>query len=265
MKKIISVIICAVMLLSVLPFNAFAAKEINFAVRISKETDNELELVLDFDGGTGFSALDIDIDYDRVKLSLKTCKKGTGYEAFEKYLSEKNALSICSINVNHNPVKVSMANVLEYKNIGGKKSVLILNFAKAQGEKFEKDDVTFDFTNCQTSSFEDIKVNLAYDLKTPAATSASNTEISTQYPQQSSADNIEGEPEGEIGGEVQGESQSQDASGNDGTPSTDENENQPASKTTAIVLIVAGVVVVVGAAALILFKSKKKPESEDKD
>lgn len=262
MKKILSVILCALMLLSVLPFTAFAAEEINFTVRIAKETDNELELTLDFDGGQGFAALDIDIEYNKVKLSLKTCKKGDGYVAFENYLKEENALSICSINVNNYPVKVSMANILEYKKVGGKKPVLHLIFSKAQGETFEKDDVTFDFTNCQTSSFENIKINLGYDLEKPKSTVTSSSSSSqgetTLFPQQPSEDNPDN-IDSETGEAVEDDKSGESAQQNDGEPS------QPEEKpnTTVIVLIVAGVAVAVGVVAFFLFKSKKKEKSEE--
>ncbi|MBQ8227540.1 MAG: hypothetical protein IJZ88_00855 [Clostridia bacterium] len=260
MKKIISVVISLFMVLSLIPFTASAADEIDFTLRISSETDNELTLVLDYDGGTGFSALDIDVSYDRVRLELKSCEKGAGYVAFEKYLNDNDALSICSINQNQNPVKVSMANTIGFKAIDGKKSVITLTFAKVPGTKFAEEDVTLDFTNCQTASFENIAVNFDYDLTAPVQGATEKTEQdATEYPQQTSADNVDEAVDSEIGDSVEGEAQQTPAqSGSEDEPAEKNDTDDGNSKTVIIIAAVA--VLVVGAAVIVLFviKSKKK-------
>lgn len=272
MKKIISVFICILMVLSLLPFTASAADEIDFTLRIKSETDDEVVLTLDYDGGTGFCALDIDISYDRVRLERKNCEKGDGYVAFEKYLSENDALSMCSINPGTNPMKVSMANTLGFKKIDGKKSVITLRFAKVPGTKFAKDDVSFDFTNCQTEAFTDIKVNLAYDLKQPVSVadktnSADKTEDPTEYPQQPSQDNVEGEdseignaPEADNGNDTVGQDAEAPESEGDGADDT-ATTGEKSDKTKTIVIIVAAAVVVLGAGAVVIVKVKGKKKN----
>ena len=275
MKKLISVFICAIMILSLVPFTASAADEINFTLRIKSETDNDVVLTLDYEGGTGFCALDADITYDKIRLERKSCEKGDGYVAFEKYLNDNDALSMCSFNPGANPMKVSMANTLGFKAIGGKKSVITLKFAKVPGTKFAKDDVKIEFTNCQTAAFTDIKVNLSYDLKQPVnvVEKTDTTGDATEFPQQPSQDNIEGE-ESEVG----------DVSSVDGNSSAAEQDAEPQEKdeqanadadtgdtttigakpdnTKKIIIIVAVVVVVLGAGAVVIVKAKGKKKND---
>ncbi len=261
MKKIISVLICLMMIISLVPFTVSAAAgEINFTLRIQSETDNEVVLVLDYDSGTGFSALDIDIAYDRVNLELKSCEKGTGYSDFQEYLDSEKALSICSINPNENPIKVSMANTIGFKVIKGNKSVVTLTFAKAAGTDFTKESLTFDFTNCQTAAFEDIKVNFDYDMTPPKENVTNNTaEGSTEYPQQTSADNAIDDTDSEIG-----ESDKDDVI--DESPYDDPDETtgaevdkKPATKT---IIIIVAVVAVVGAGAFVALRLKSKKKKD---
>ncbi len=252
MKKIISVAIAMIMILSMIPFTVFAADEVTFTLRIESETDNELTLVLDCDKGTGFSALDIDISYDRIRLELKSCEKGEGYAAFEKYLNDQGALSICSINSNENPVKVSMANTIGFKTIDGKKSIVKMNFAKVPGTKFAKEDVTLDFTNCQTAAFSDIKVNFDYDLTAPSNNSEEKPQESeTEYPQQTSADNVDDL----INDEINEQGESNDSS--DDT-STGADENKKDAVDTKMIIIIVAAVCVAGIVAFVFLKIKSK-------
>ena len=272
MKKIISVFICAIMVLSLLPFTASAADEINFTLRLKSETDNEVVLTLDYDGGKGFCALDADITYDRVRLELKSCEKGDGYVAFEKYLDSEGSSSISSINAKINPIKVSMANLLGFRSVGGKKSVVILKFAKVPGTKFAKNDVTVDFTNCQTETFTDIKVNFGYDLKqsVTVAEKTEATEASTEYPQQPSEDNIEGDTDSEIGDiPVTGENNEPVEQENQEQPDGDTVGAEDATATGAdsdnnkkIIIIVAVAVVALGAGAVVIVKVKGKKKND---
>lgn len=260
MKKLISVFVCLVMVLSLLPVTVLAADEIDFTLRIKEETDNELTLTLDYDGGTGFSALDIEISFDKIRLELKSCEKGDGYTAFEKYLEKNGAASICSINQESNPVKVAVANTLGFKAVDGKKSVLTLKFAKVPGTKFAKEDVIFEFTNCQTASFTDIKVDFDYDLTAPVTVAEESTD-STEYPQQPSADNIEGEESSEIGNAVEENDASKSNGQNEAEQKEDEaDNNKPNTKTVVIIIAVA--VCVVGVAVVSIFKVKGKKKDD---
>ena len=256
MKKIASVMICLVMVLSLLPFTVSAADEINFALRIEEETEKEVTLVLDYDGGVGFSALDIDITFDRIRLDLKSCEKGDGYAAFEKYLESNSHASICSVNSKENPIRVSMANTLGFKAIDGEKSVVKMKFAKVPGTKFAKEDVTFDFTNCQTASFTDIKVNFEYDLAAPVenADNQNSSEDTTEYPQQTSADNAN-ESDDDIKDDVKDESQESDGNTitTGATDETDDSDKKPAVIIAVAAVCVAGI----GVAVFMIIKKKK--------
>ena len=71
MKKIISLLICVMLLAVALPFSAFAADSADFKLSVVAQDDKSVTIEFSFVGGTGFSALDYEIKYNKVKLSLK--------------------------------------------------------------------------------------------------------------------------------------------------------------------------------------------------
>ncbi len=256
MKKIVSVLICMIMLLSVIPLTASAADEARFTLRIKEETDKSLTLVIDFDGGTGFSALDFEVEYDRVRLQAKSCKKGDGYKAFEDSLNDMVS-PIYSSNANKNPLMFSMANISPFKITDGKKSIAEMVFTKVPGTKFEKDDVSVKFTNCQTVEFKDISVSFDYDLSEPVSTSAtvSAEQDETDYAQEPSSDNVDGDSE--IGEAVAGESENTDS--DTAFENTDDsNADDGKNNVKTVVIIVASVLAVAGVGTIILVNFKKK-------
>lgn len=253
MKKIISVVIALIMVLSLFPFTVSAADEIDFTLRIKSETDKDLVLELDYDGGTGFSALDIEVSFDRIRLELISCEKGSGYAAFEKYLTDQGAASICSINKNENPIKISMANTIGFKPVDGDKSIVTFEFAKVPGTRFAKEDVSFEFTNCQTGTFTDIEVNFEYDMKVPASdTNADNSDkVDEEDSQPTSADKADTNTDSESNGSAEPES------------APDKNSTEPEKAddkgdSKVIIIVVAVIVCVVAAATVVLVKIKKK-------
>ncbi len=254
MKKIISVLICAVMLLSVIPFTVAAANEAKFTLRIKEETDKALVLVLDFDGGTGFSALDFEVEYDRVRLQIKGCKKGEGYEAFEDGLSDPVS-PIYSSNANENPIMFSMANISPFKVTDGKKSVAQIEFTKVPGTKFEKDDVKIEFTNCQTAKFNNIEVAFDYDLTPPAQVQSQSASANNgaQDPQQEGSSNSASQ--GEEDESSIADNSEQNVLANDEPTNKDAVNTQlkKAISIAAVILIVVGI----GVAVLVIMKKKK--------
>lgn len=261
MKKIISVLICVLMVLSLLPFTVSAADEIKFTLRIKEETEKFVTLVLDYDGGTGFAALDFEVSYDRIRLQAQSCQKGEGYEAFAKSIEKENGASLYSMNQSINPMKFSIANTVAFKAVGGKKDIAQITFTKVPGTKFAKEDVTVEFTNCQTASFTDIKVVFAYDLSytPPASSAASEENDATEYPQMPSSDNVDDNIDSEIGDSVPAvNEQSNENEGADAQQNEDDNGDDDGSRTKTVIIIVAVAVCAVGVVAVILFKTKKK-------
>lgn len=258
MKKIVSVLICLVMVLSLIPFTVSAADEVKFTLRIQEETEKTVTLTLDYDGGTGFSALDFEVSFDRVRLQLKSCKKGAGYDAFEKELNENGGGSLYSYNSNTNPLMFSIANIEPFRATDGEKDIVRMTFTKMPGIKFAKEDVTVEFTNCQTSEFKDIKVSFDYDMTVPASTAPqTSAENSTEYPQQPSSDNVE-DNDSEIGDPLNSSDSSAADEENSPQPQQEDDGDNDSSKTKTVIIIVATVVVLVGIAAVVLFKVKKK-------
>ena len=253
MKKIVSVFICLVMVLSLIPFTVSAADSIDFKLRLKEETDSTVTLTIDYDGGTGFSALDFEVTYDRAKLQADTFQEGKGYEAFAKKIKKDGQISICELNSRANPLRASIANTVGFSVTDGKKSVVEMKFIKAQGTKFSKEDINVEFTNCQTASFTDIKVSFAYDLSAPAADGNSSADVST------SANSAAG----------QSVSVDSGVNGGDSADNTDKNAPQGedsdagngdeggVSRTTVVIIVVVAVVFVAGAAAFVALKKKK--------
>ncbi len=260
MKKVISVAICLVMVLSMIPMTALAVDEIDFTLRIKSETDSDLILTLDYDGGTGFSALDMEISYDRIRLELKSCEKGEGYMRFTDRLSKKGEMSICSINPKDNPIKIGMANITGYEAIDNEKSLIVLKFAKVPGTKFTKEDVKIEFTNCQTGVPADIEVNFKYDLTAPAVNEPDNEgDETTVYPQQTSADNADDFNDSEIGDKVE---KTEDGS-SETRPDEEEKADSTPSSGKKIIIIVAVVAVCAGVAGAVAFKIKGKKKKQN--
>ena len=194
MKKILSVIlaVAVVFLIAIVP--SFAAQSTEFKITLVEQSDKSATVTFDYAGGAGFCALDFEIKYNDVKLTLKECIYGDGYNAFSKYLTENGSACISNINDKANPIKVAMALLQPFKAINGG-SLVKMTFSKIPGTKLSENDITVEITNCQTSDFKDITVNVTSDLDF----SGSSVGGSTQYPQMTSVDGTVGGDENEIG------------------------------------------------------------------
>ena len=273
MKKIISLLICVMLLAAALPFSAFAADSADFKLSVVAQDDKSVTIEFSFVGGTGFSALDYEIKYNKVKLSLKEqdCKKGSGLTAFNEYASEKSGMSpIVSINAAKNPILGAFASIEPFKAINGDGSLAKIKFSKIPGTKLTESDITVTIGNCQTYEFKDISVSVTTDL----TGSVTNANASTEYAQNTSVDGKNDGTDSEIGESVQpsdgnssGDSGS-DASQNGGDGSGDSSSAEKSLKESSplkkIIIIAAAVVCVAGIGTVVVFfgKNSKKNDGE---
>lgn len=273
MKKIISLLICVMLLAAALPFSAFAADSADFKLSVVAQDDKSVTIEFSFVGGTGFSALDYEIKYNKVKLSLKEqdCKKGSGLIAFNEYASEKSGMSpIVSINAAKNPILGAFASIEPFKAINGDGSLAKIKFSKIPGTKLTESDITVTIENCQTYEFKDISVSVTTDL----TGSVTNANASTEYAQNTSVDGKNDGTDSEIGESVQpsdgnssGDSGS-DASQNGGDGSGDFSSAEKGLKESSplkkIIIIAAAVVCVagIGTVVVLFVKNSKKNDGE---
>lgn len=273
MKKIISLLICVMLLAAALPFSAFAADSADFKLSVVAQDDKSVTVEFSFVGGTGFSALDYEIKYNKVKLSLKEqdCKKGSGLTAFNEYASEKSGMSpIVSINAAKNPILGAFASIEPFKAINGDGSLAKIKFSKIPGTKLTESDITVTIENCQTYDLKYISVSVTTDL----TGSATNANASTEYAQNTSVDGKNDGTDSEIGESVQpsdgnssGDSGS-DASQNGGDGSGDSSSAEKSLKESSplkkIIIIAAAVVCVagIGTVVVLFVKNSKKNDGE---
>ncbi len=273
MKKIISLLICVMLLAAALPFSAFAADSADFKLSVVAQDDKSVTIEFSFVGGTGFSALDYEIKYNKVKLSLKEqdCKKGSGLTAFNEYASEKSGMSpIVSINAAKNPILGAFASIEPFKAINGDGSLAKIKFSKIPGTKLTESDITVTIENCQTYEFKNISVSVTTDL----TGSVTNANASTEYAQNTSVDGKNDGKDSEIGESVQpsdgnssGDSGS-DASQNGGDGSGDSSSAEKSLKESSplkkIIIIAAAVVCVagIGTVVVLFVKNSKKNDGE---
>ncbi len=273
MKKIISLLICVMLLAAALPFSAFAADSADFKLSVVAQDDKSVTIEFSFVGGTGFSALDYEIKYNKVKLSLKEqdCKKGSGLTAFNEYASEKSGMSpVVSINAAKNPISGAFASIEPFKAINGDGSLAKIKFSKIPGTKLTESDITVTIENCQTYEYKDISVSVTTDL----TGSVTNANASTEYAQNTSVDGKNDGTDSEIGESVQpsdgnsiGDSGS-DASQNGGDGSGDSSSAEKSLKESSplkkIIIIAAAVVCVagIGTVVVLFVKNSKKNDGE---
>ena len=273
MKKIISLLICVMLLAAALPLSAFAADSADFKLSVVAQDDKSVTVEFSFVGGTGFSALDYEIKYNKVKLSLKEqdCKKGSGLISFSEYAAEKSGMSpIVSINATKNPILGAFASIEPFKAINGDGSLAKIKFSKIPGTKLTESDITVTIENCQTYEFKDISVSVTTDL----TGSAANTNVSTEYAQNTSVDGKNDGTDSEIGESVQpsdgssnGDSGS-DASQNGGDGSGDSSSAEKSVKESSplkkIIIIAAAVICVagIGTVVVLFVKNSKKNNGE---
>lgn len=272
MKKFLSSILTAAIILLFTSVPSLAAQRAEFKITLTQQSDKAVTVTFDFVSGTGFSALDFEIKYNDVKLTLNECEYGDGYNAFSNYLRQNGSSCISNINDKSNPVKVAMALLEPFKIVSGG-SLVKMSFSKIPGTKLSDNDITVEITNCQTSDFKDISVSVTSSL----ASSGSSGGGSTQYPQMTSVDGTVGGDENSQTGEKTKESGSasqqqaqsdalnstQDISSQSQTAADDSDGQGTASSNIKTAVIIAAAVLClagVGAVIVVYIRNKNRKD-----
>lgn len=174
MKRFISVLLVGMMLM-LLAVPCFAADTAKFIVRVVSETNSEVVISVDYDGGASFACYDFELKYNEKKLSVKSAVDGDGYYAFEKNVKSNDGAAMSAINSKSNPIKATMATTEPFKAVKGNDLVKV-TFKKLSKDKITSSDISLKFTNCQTADFGNLKTDVKISI---SASSDTNTTAST--------------------------------------------------------------------------------------
>ena len=175
MKKLLSVLL-AVSMIFMLAIPCFAAKAAKFSVKKASETDSEIVVSVDYEGGSTFSCFDIEVTYNEKKLKVTEAYDGDGLDAFIRDAKKNEGAMVASvINKDNNPIKDSMAITASFKVVDGK-DLLVVKFKKLSKDKITADDVKVVFTNCATQTE---KVQASVSNLIGGGTAASQAPVTT--------------------------------------------------------------------------------------
>ncbi|MCQ2471874.1 MAG: hypothetical protein MJ147_07545 [Clostridia bacterium] len=177
LKKVFAVLICAIMVLSLIPITVNAADGANFKLCVVSQDEKSVTVTLDFAGGTGFCALDASIKYNSLKLTLENCQFASGFAAFKNYLEGQGGMTIFNANSDSNPIKISIATTLPFKIVNKDGAIIKLKFSKIAGVNLSDSDISLSFENCQNEGFQDIKTSVDYDLESGSSSSSSDATV----------------------------------------------------------------------------------------
>lgn len=173
MKKLISVLLmCAISVLLAVP--CFAANTAKFNINVVSESNREIEISIDYEGGTAFACYDFEMEYNAEKLKVSSAIEGNGWDSFAKNTKLNGGAVISTINSNGDPIKGTCATTEPFKVVNGK-DLVVVKFIKQTKDKINASDIKLKFTNCQTSDFQNIKVSVTNSL----ATAVSDTDAGT--------------------------------------------------------------------------------------
>ncbi|MCQ2484841.1 MAG: hypothetical protein MJ168_05855 [Clostridia bacterium] len=171
MKKTASVLLTFFMLfVMILP--CAAANQAKFSVNIVSESDTELVVSLDYDGGSSFQNFDFELKYNADKLKAKEAYDGDGSAAFQMYAKKNGGNAISIVNKDINPIKGAFAVTVPFKVVQGK-DMFIFSFQKLSKQSVTKGDISVAFTTCQLND-----ANVQVTVSLPFADGSPNGTVS---------------------------------------------------------------------------------------
>ena len=185
MKKLISIfLMCVISVLLAVP--CFAANVSKFNINVVSESNKEIKISIDYEGGTAFACYDFEIEYNTKKLNVSSAIEGTGWDNFAKNTKRNGGAVISTINSNVYPIKGTCATTEPFKVVDGK-DLVVVTFTKQTKDKIEASDITVKFTNCQTFDFQNIKASVTNSL----AAAVSDTDDGSSAEKQTEENNTE--------------------------------------------------------------------------
>lgn len=275
MKRFVSVLL-TVLMIFMLAVPAFAADAAKFRINVVSETDNEISITIDYEGGATFSCYDFELKYNAKKLSVKTAFDGAGFDAFSKNTKLNGGAVISTINSNSNPIKATCATTEPFKVVNGK-DLAVINFKKLSSDKVSASDISLVFTNCQTAEFKDVKTVVESGLsgKTDggASTSADKNTAANKTDAETDAAVSKAQSTGKDASEAQADNAADQTADTwhcvqDGDRVTSDNEdaeteNEEGSNKKVIVVAAAAVCMLFVIAAVCVYVVKKTKKDDE--
>lgn len=246
MKKILCLVsVCVLLMISMV--TASAENVSKFNLKLATEDDTQAVLILDFDGGTPFSALDFNVVVNEKKAKVASIVDGQGLINFKAQAEA----AVSQSNVESTPAMVTAAMIPGYRNVDGS-DLFKITITKLEKEKLTAEDVVIEITNCADNNFQPIKTSVTTELG-----AASEAEKSTSA--SSATDKTEAESTTDVSATDSDTTTSEQETN---TQKTAENETQDEkkapNKTAVVIICVVAAVVAGGAGAAFVFMKKKK-------
>lgn len=261
MKKLISLVISVVMVMLTV-VTASAANVAKFNITLVSETDKEAVVSIDFNGGTGFSGFDFDVQLDSKRVEVVSAENGKGFLNFQKQASAAFAL----INPDSNPVKGTMVAMPAYRNVEDSKELFVITLKKLSKEPLTNDDFKIVITNCVDSNYNIIETSLTTDLQgTVASDTTSSAVAPSTTPDEVSSTSVSSTEEPEFTNLIEGTSGEVIDAENGTTDEMVQNENgeeKDDSNSKGIIIAVVAVVFVAAVAVGTVIVMKKKKTNE---
>lgn len=264
MKKIISLVI-SVVLVMLTVVTSSAASLAKFNITLVSETDKQVVVTIDFNGGTGFSALDIALKVNEKRIKIISIENGEGLNNFQKTMGSTIALT----NVDANPPKVSVACLNAFRVIDGK-DLFVVRIKKLSADTLSYKDFDIEVTNCAYTQADDIieitDISVTTDLQGVGADDTTSSAVApSTTPDEVSSTSVSPTEEPEFTNAIEGTSGEVIDAENGTTDEMVQNENggeKDDSNSKGIIIAVVAVVFVAAVAvvAVIVMKKKKSPE-----
>lgn len=185
MKKTVSVFLTLLMLFA-LALPCFAENPAEFSINIISESDKELAVSVNYDGGSTFQNIDFELKYDYKKLKPTEAVDGDGLTEFIIYTKKNSGNAISMINKDVNPIKGVMATTVPFKVVQGK-DLFVIKFQKLSKAKATDGDLSLKITNCQLD-YVNIKTTVSSPWTGGTTAKATVPQNSTAAIKTSSAD-----------------------------------------------------------------------------
>lgn len=173
MKRFFSIVLSLTLMLT-MAVTAFAADSANFKVTLVSENKSQAVITIDYDGGSAYSCLDMEIVFSS-RLTIASTEKGSGLKNF---LAE-NENSISTSNVDGNRFISAFASIDPFKVVKGK-DLYKITLKKTSGGNLTKNDVKVNVTNCGllksgTTDITMLKSSIAYGFVNAPSTTVKKT------------------------------------------------------------------------------------------
>lgn len=179
MKKIISVLTAAVITF-MLALPCFAAQTAKFNINVVSESDREIVVSVDYEGGAVVTSCDFELKYNAKKLSAVKISDGNGIKKFTEKVKENEGAALSSYtslkqNPKANPIKYGFATTEPFNAPLGK-DMMLVTFTKLSKGKTAKEDITVKFTNCTTNESVNVGTSVSSSIGSTSA------EVATSVP-----------------------------------------------------------------------------------